>query len=365
MSTEAIIEEKKIDFDPFETKPLEEVKEPVIEEKKEVIEPKKEEIKPEIKTEGKPEVKDAPIVDIKKEEPKPEIKPKEEPFILDDAAKEKFLNDVYEVKAQKKELEKANNLDLTKVSDAKKLLELSLRFKNSGLEPDEIKDEIEEKYSYPKQPKQKADEEPEEFEERMTEWKEKVAKVDKRIIREAKLAKPELAELNSKLVLPEIPKTTHAVATKEISPEEQAEFNRMRGEYLTSIDLGVKELNDFTYTAQDKDVPVTVTWKVEDSEKTPLKERFTDFDYNEFLQSRWLDKDGKFLGKQQAEDVYWLENKQKIVQKMVNDAVAQTKLHYEKTQKNIDLNKGDAPRGTFQPDNASEQDKMAEFFFNN
>jgi hypothetical protein len=352
------VEEKVIDFDPFDVAPITEVKEPVIEEKSEVInEPAKAEIKPEIKEE--------PIVDIKKEEPKPEIKSIEEPFILDDAAKKKFYDETYEVLAQKKEIEKVSNLDLTKVNDAKRLLELNLRLKNNGLDADEVKEEIEEKYALPKQPKQKADEDTDEYQERLDEWKEKVSKIERRISRDAKQALPELKKINESLLVPEIPKGSQVAAKNEPSPEDVAEFNKMRSEYLTSIEAGVKGLNDFTFTAQDKDVPVTVTWKVEDAEKTPLQTRFTDFDSNKFLESRWVAKDGSFNGKQQAKDVYLLENFEKIAQKLVNDGVAQTKLHYEKTQKNIDLKSDNRPRGTFQPDNASESDKMAEFFFNN
>lgn len=358
MAEEVVLEEKKVDagFDPFSTAPLpEEVKAPEV---------KVEEKQPEVKA----EVKAEPVVEVKQPEAKTEVKTdaeiKKEVAELDPAVRDKFFNDTYDILSQKKEIEKAANLDLSKVSDARRILELDLKIKNRSLDSEEIKDEIADRFEYPEKPEQDEMEDTDKFEVRMNKWKDKVDKIDKRIIREAKLAKPEIEKYNTGLKIPEIPKS-EVVVKNEPTQEDLDRFETLRNDYLKSIETGVKGLNDFTVTAQDKDVPVSVAWKVEDAEKTTLHERFTDFDHAEFLQSRWLTKEGKFNGAQQAKDVYILENFDKMLQKSVNDAVAQTKLHYEKMQKNIDLKEDGVSRGTFQPETKSETDKMAEFFFNN
>jgi hypothetical protein len=322
-----------------------------IEKKEPVVEVKQETIAPEVKAEIVPDIK----VD-EKPEPSVASKPTEEPFILDPKVQEKFYNDTYEVLAQKKELEKVTSLDLTKVNDAKKLLELSLKFKNSGLDSEEIKDEIAEKYSYPKEPKMKADEDQEDFDERLSDWKERVEKINKRIVRDAKQAKPELESFNSKLVLPEIPKYEQKATQQEPSPEEVADFNKRRSAYLSSIESGVKGLNDFTVASSNKDVPISVSYKVDESEKTLMHTRLSDFNPTEYLKSRWTDAEGNYKGSQQAKDIYILENHDKIVQKQVNEAINQTLAYIEKSQKQITV-KGEAPRGTFQP----ETDKQKEY----
>lgn len=344
-----------IDLNPFDEINLSDTA-PVIEEKPIV----KVEEKPVVIEEKKTEV----VIEKKEEKPNVEIKQKEEQLLeLDPAVKDKFYKDAYEILSQKKEIEKMNTLDLTKTSDAKKILELSLRFKNSGLDAEEIKDEIEERYAYPKEPKKREDDDPDEFQERLDEWKERVAKIDKKIIRDAKLAKPELAEYNDKLLVPDIPKVKQAQI--EQSQEDLAESQKARETYLQKLETGIKDVTGFTANYKDKDVDITASYVITPEEQASLKTALSDIDFQEYFNERWVPK-GEYNARQMAEDKYVLENREKIFQKIAHDSASKAIEAYIKGQKNVKLD-DNVSRGTYTPDanGTQEQDKMAEHFFSN
>jgi hypothetical protein len=79
-----------------------------------------------------------------------------------------------------------------------------------------------------------------------------------------------------------------------------------------------------------------------------------DFDLESFYGPRYY-KDGKYDTKQLAEDVYFLQNRDKIVNSMVTQAVSKAKADLLKGMKNIDYS--NTPR-TAAVSDMSDYDKM-------
>ena len=124
--------------------------------------------------------------------------------------------------------------------------------------------------------------------------------------------------------------------------EEQSKvYSAARQEYLNSINEGLKSFDGFSVNYKDEDVSFDGKYSLTPEDKAALTNSLMDFDLDEFYGNRYY-KDGKYDAKQLAEDVYFLQNRDKIVNAMVTQAVSRAKLDILKSMKNVDFN--DRPR---------------------
>jgi hypothetical protein len=88
------------------------------------------------------------------------------------------------------------------------------------------------------------------------------------------------------------------------------------------------------------------------------------YDSNSLFAERWVNDDYSLNTKKIAEDIWFFQNKDKIVQKLVNDAVSKRITEYRKQTSNISVNNGN--QANFNPSGEkSEIDRMADHFFSN
>jgi hypothetical protein len=83
------------------------------------------------------------------------------------------------------------------------------------------------------------------------------------------------------------------------------------------------------------------------------------FDLESFYGNRYF-KDGSYDTKQLAEDVYFLQNRDKIVNSMVTQAVSKAKSDLLKSMKNIDYSNQPRPSTSA---NSSDYDQMVSAMF--
>ena len=253
-------------------------------------------------------------------------------------------------------LDRLTTYDLSKADQAADILKAHLQFKNPDLTPREIDRIISRKFTFPAKPANNLDLTPEENQAAVQEWENKVREIEEDMIIEAKLVRPELAQFKSELVLPDIQHVDPALA--EAQQKELQEWQTNRANYLKLLNEDLKNFSGFTVKFEDQrnGFDFSVPYEVVPEELTSLKEQLSDFNRDKFLDERWFDKDGKPRIAEIASDIYFLKNRDKILQKMVNESAAQLLVQVKKQRANITV--GTQSQGTFQPDNASEQEKQ-------
>lgn len=251
-------------------------------------------------------------------------------------------------------LDRLTTYDLSKADQAADILKAHLQFKNPDLTPREVDRIISRKFTFPTKPANNLDLTPEENQAAVQDWENKVREVEEDMIIEAKLVRPELTQFKSELVLPDIHRVDPAVA--EAQQKELQDWQTNRANYIKALNEDLKNFTGFSVKYKDNDVEFAVPYGVAPEELTALKGELSDFNRDKFLDERWFDKDGKPRIAEIASDIYFLRNKDKILQKMVNESAAQLLVQVKKQRANITV--GTQSQGTFQPDNASEQEKQ-------
>jgi hypothetical protein len=118
--------------------------------------------------------------------------------------------------------------------------------------------------------------------------------------------------------------------------EEQSKvYQQAREMFEKSIDEGLKSFEGFKVNYKDEEVQFDGNYSLSQEEKAKLQNDLKDFDLESFYGPRYY-KDGKYDAKQIAEDIYFLQNRDKIVNSMVTQAVSKAKSDLLKGMKNID-----------------------------
>lgn len=258
----------------------------------------------------------------------------------------------------KKQLERAEKLDLTNSKDAAEVIRLNLQYKYPDLTLDEITDIFQETYVKPAKPIQTVAQTTEEYQSEMDEWNQQCQAIDKRIIREAKMAKPDLAKYKSELVLPDIPKVSQEQQQAAPTPEELAQAAKIKGDYMKTMGTALETFSGYNATYKDAEVEIPIAYKPSKEESAALMPALEKIytSYDSYFGPRWTNADGSLNTAKVAEDIHLLENKGSILQKLVNESGAQRIIHERKVKSNIEVDGGQQQR-TFIPDEKALQTK--------
>jgi hypothetical protein len=237
--------------------------------------------------------------------------------------------------------------------------------KNKSLEQDEIEFLFNEKFSKPSKPEQSFDELDSEYERRVSDWENKVNEVEKRLIIEAKLARPDLESAKSSLVLPDI---NPSYKEAELTPEVLEAQKKYMDYYYGSVNDAINSFEGFSAAVKDEGADFNVAYVPSNEEKQAVAQQLNYFaennlDANMIFADRWVNDDGTINVKQMTKDLFLLQNEGKITQKYVNEAANRRLAMHLKNSSNINLS-GNTSSGTFSPDNRqSEMDKLAAVMF--
>ena len=269
-------------------------------------------------------------------------------------------DEVLDYLSNQKKIEKLATGEVN-ANTAEEIVKLTIKQKNKSLTDDEVDFMFNEKFSIPAKPTQRADEYDDDYNARLAEWEEKSQLVQKRLIIEAKMSQPEIEKLKSELVLPNIQ------SAYQISAEQEQEELRMneeiRRQFEQSLETEYKSFDGFNVTFKDEaaGIEIPISYVPTEEEKVTLKTQLSDFDHTEYFGNRWFSADGKPQIKNMMADKYFLENKEKIMQKVANEAAQQMRLKMIAMQSNIKLN-GNSTQQSFMPQN-NEMDSLAKAMF--
>jgi hypothetical protein len=255
--------------------------------------------------------------------------------------------------------------------DESDILKLRLAYEYPDLTPQEIEEEFASKYSVDKDFDESLM-----TEEEIAAKRKQVEKQEKVLARELKKdvreAKDYLQTLKQDISFPDIlsqfqEQTQTSVNTEEVvsqylktQEEEQTKaYEQARQMYEQSIETGLNAFEGFNVNYKDEEVQFDGKYALTPEEKAQLQNDLKAFDLESFYGPRYY-KDGKYDTKQLAEDVYFLQNRDKIVNSMVTQAVSKAKADLLKGMKNIDYS--NAPRTAAVTD-TSDYDKMISKMF--
>ncbi len=259
--------------------------------------------------------------------------------------------------------ERLNHYSSTEVSKdtAPEIIKMAMQLQNKLLTKEDIEFQYKELYTAPKEPVQRLSEPDEEFQERHSEWSEKVANIEYKKIVAAKMAMPELEKLKSQIVLPEIslPKTNEP--SPEVLAQQEEQIGKMRELFLNKLESDYVKFEGFNTKVKDESVEIPVAFKAPDEDKAALKQRLKEgFDVQQYMDQRWFSQDGSPKIEQIMSDIYQLENAEKIFAGIANNAANQRLVHYRKEASKIDVNGGTAAQQTFTNQNGNSVSPYAQ-----
>jgi len=252
------------------------------------------------------------------------------------------------------------------------VLMLKLAYDYPDLTPDEIQEEFHSKYSVDS-----------DFDESLltddeiASKKKQIEKQQKAIAREIKKdvreAKEYLQTLKQDISFPDILSQVQQAPQQNVNPEEyvnqyltaqqeeQAKaYQQARETFEKSVEDGLRSFDGFNVNYKDEDVQFDGKFSLTQEEKTQLQDTMKAFDLESFYGNRYY-KEGKYDTKQLAEDIYFLQNRDKVVNSMVTQAVSKAKADLLKSMKNIDYS--NSPRQSAAI-SSNDYDKMVDAMFN-
>jgi len=280
---------------------------------------------------------------------------------LFDAIREGKADDVYQVLNEQKRLEKLTTSELN-LEIAGEIVKTNIKNKHKDLTPEEVDLLYYDQFYVPQKPVQSYEESDEDFAAKTRQWELQAEYVQKKLMIEAKVLRPELEKLRSEIQLPDI------YNEAELQAQSQAEFEfmqRARQTYEQTLGSEYQSFNGFNVSVKDEDVEIPISFNVGEDEKLAIRNQLEDFDTESYLENRWFTKEGKPNVQQIMADKYLLENRDKIFSKIANEAASQRLLAHLKKNGNININQTATPQGT-KPDLSgveAERQRLAEWAF--
>jgi len=261
-----------------------------------------------------------------------EEKPQEVKWNYDDSKEDEIYNYIH----QKRELDKLEKYEVSDANQAAEIIRANLRFKYKDLSNDQIDRLFARQYALPAKPEQALDQTDEEYASVLSRWESQVQERQQDMMIDAKIAKPELAQYKSKIVLPEIQKP-QVQQSSGPTQEELAAAEAGRNAYLGAVDGGYQNFKGFSVTAKDGDVQLPISYGISQEEQVASRDALKNLNVTEFFSNRWFDEQGNPRVTLMQEDLYEMMNRDKVHQKIANEAAAQMKAHMIKSQNNINL----------------------------
>jgi len=262
----------------------------------------------------------------------------------------------------KKELKKLLNGDLSDKNTAAELVKFGMRIENKELSDDDINFLFQEKYSIPQRPIQGEFEEEGDYNAKLIQWENQKNAIERRLVIEAKMNQPKLAQFNKELVLPKIERENQNL--NQPSQEDLAAFEKDRDTFLQNLPKTINSFNGFEVQIKDKDVNYTVSYTPSQEEKSLVNaklQRFAEsgFNTNEIFYERWVNKDGSINQDVMTKDLSRVLMGDKAEQKIATDAANKRLEAFLKEKKQINV-KGYEQVGTFKPNGKTEAEVLTD-----
>lgn len=243
--------------------------------------------------------------------------------------------------------------NLEKLSD-EEVVKLMIQYENPDMSEEDLNKEYADRYSPDIEQKDTSfmtDEE-------IAEYNKSIERAKKRAIKEIKKdAREAIRHLSEKKVDLELPNIQDYIKsstskTKDNSREIE-EYNQFiqneRMKYESSIDKGLDTVKSFEMDYADDDVSFKVNFTPNKDDLSSMKSDLQSFTLDDFYGPRYYDAEkGEYKTNVLAEDMYWINNRDKIIKSIVSQAVSSTKANMLKNIKGVSISDSPSSRSTTQ-----------------
>jgi hypothetical protein len=259
------------------------------------------------------------------------------------------IKDVVDIYSTQEQLNKYTTGEVTK-DTAANIIKLGMQLSNKLLTSEDIDFKYNQDYGIPRQPVQKDTETEEDFAERMEVWNERVKTVEMKKIIDAKMAIPQLEQLKTKIVFPEMEKP------QQINQEPQvdvAALQKIRDNFLQLLESNYSKVEGYSTLVKDESVEIPIQFKIPDDQKLAIKGRLEQgMKIDDYIGDRWFDANGTPKIDQIIMDIFELENRDKVHAGIANAAANKRLEEYIKSAKQIDIHQ--TPQQTAQVQNGNQ-----------
>lgn len=282
-----------------------------------------------------------------------------------DYLKDGKIDDVLQVYNEQRRLSSIKDM-----SDAD-VVKLAMEFKHAGLTTDDIGEEFSSKFSLEKPEAPDADEyldldeeslakAQKTYEKELTKFNKDQKSLDRRLKLEASESRDYLESLRKDIVLPDITPANNQPNEPDYE-EAIKEQKKNRQEYLTSLEKSSAGFKEIPFKISDEGVSFEGSYQIDDAERQQLQKDLSEKDVmNDLFMSRYIKDDGYDTAKL-MQDIYWLNNKEKIITSAVKQALSKGKLENIRSVKNVDLD--NQHRNDFTPSSEAQLQELAKTFF--
>jgi hypothetical protein len=274
------------------------------------------------------------------------------------------LDEVYSHLDKQSKLNRLTSSTVDNTTIAGEIIKLGMQQTNPELTVDDADFMFNKKFAIPPKPQQDVvNESDEDYSVRLANWEQNVKNIEREMLIEAKMIKPTLEKIKSELKLPEITAPQQTQQEPTVNQEELDRLKQVRDSYVATLNEDYSKFEGFNAQYKDEEVDFTVPYTISDEEKTSLKAELENFDSDAFFEERWFTKEGRPNVNQMMADLYLLKNRDRIFQKIANEAGSQRLLAKTKQLSNVQVN-GNG-QNTFVPDQKNQQQQLLESIWNN
>lgn len=235
------------------------------------------------------------------------------------------------------------NLENMSERDALKVM---LEYKNPSFTQEDIEEEVATRYAAEKPEAPEEDDyiDDEAFEKAQKQYQKDLVKYEKdqkKLERQLKLdaqnAKEYLSSLKKDIILPDINPVHQSGPSEEDLQAQREAAQAERQSYLDSLKKTSAEFKEIPFEVSDEGVNFKGVFHIDENDRALLAKDLAEKNViDDLIVSRYVKEDG-YNTRQLMEDIYFLNNKEKIIQAAIKQAIAQTDLDNIKKLKNIDL----------------------------
>jgi hypothetical protein len=253
---------------------------------------------------------------------------------------------------------------LDKIGD-EDLVKLSIKYENPDMSEDDVQKEYQDRYSLDIEEKDTtymSEDEVSEYNKSIDKAKKRMAKEIKRDSREA------MKFLSEKKIDIELPNINEYIknnySKQEDNSKEVEEYNNYlqteRQKYESGIDTALDSVKAFEMEYKDDEVNFKVNFMPNKEELVGMKDQLKNFTLEDYFGPRYYNQDkGDYNTNVLAEDLYWINNREKIVKSIVSQAVSSAKADMLKKIKGVSINDSPSSKSSNQS-GKSELDSWVE-----
>lgn len=250
-----------------------------------------------------------------------------------------------------------SNLDKLSSKDA---IKLQMQYENPDMTSEDIEKEFRDRYEFEEE---KIDTE---FmtEEEVKSYQKRIEKdkksFEKELKRDARDAVRFLSEKREDIDIPNINDYINSKAPQDIdNSKEIEEYNAFmdteRKKYEDSIEPSLQKITPFELEFKDDEVNFKVNFVPSKEDLDGMKDKLKAFTLEDYFGPEYYNQEkGEYNTTKLAEDIYWRENREKIVKSIVSQAVASAKADMLKKIKGVSI--GDAPSSSSSSNTSSRSE---------